>query len=133
MGFGHRVFLDDVPRATDGEVTVTVGSLDIVSRIWFSLSSITVTAPLRLDTRLSSIMERKESTDDEWVCGGGVLGSERLESVEPSEKCWIVLTQKPHKHTKSNQRPWCGVVSGPKQQLHHCLGPVVVPLNVSKY
>ena len=74
MGFGHRVFLDDVPRAMDGEVTVTVGSLDIVSRIWFSLSSITVTAPLRLDTRLSSIMERKESTDDEWVCGGGSVG-----------------------------------------------------------
>ena len=69
---------------TDGGVTVTVGSLDIVSRIWFSLCSIAVTAPSRLDTQLSSIMERKESTDDGRVCEGGVLGSERLESVEPS-------------------------------------------------
>ena len=70
---------------TDGGVTVTVGSLlDIVSRIWFSLCSIAVTAPSRLDTRSSSIMERKESTDDGRVCEGGVLGSERSESVEPS-------------------------------------------------
>ena len=72
-------------RTTDGGVTVTVGSLDIVSRIWFSLCSIVVTAPSRLDTRLSSIMERKESTDDEQqVCEGGVLGLEHLESVEPN-------------------------------------------------
>ena len=69
---------------TDGGVTVTVGSLDIVSRIWFSLCSIAVTAPSRLDTRSSSIMERKESTDDGQVCEGGVLGSEHSESVEPS-------------------------------------------------
>ena len=69
---------------TDGGVTVTVGSLDIVSRIWFSLCSIAVTAPLRLDTRSSSIMERKESADDGRVCEGGVLGSEHSESVEPS-------------------------------------------------
>ena len=69
---------------TDGGVTVTVGSLVIVSRIWFSLCSIVVTAPSRLDTRSSSIMERKESTDDEQVCEGGVLGSECSESVEPN-------------------------------------------------
>ena len=68
----------------DSGVTVTVGSLVIVSRIWFSLCSIMVTAPSRLDTRSSSIMERKESTDDEQVCEGGVLGSERSESVEPN-------------------------------------------------
>ena len=69
---------------TDGGVTVTVGSPDIVSRIWFSLCSFAVTAPSRLDTRSSSIMERKESTDDGRVCEGGVLGLERSESVEPS-------------------------------------------------
>ena len=68
----------------EGEVMVAVGSLDIVSRIWFNLCSIAVTVPSRLDTRSSSIMERKESTDDGRVCEGGVLGSECSESVEPS-------------------------------------------------
>ena len=69
---------------TDSGVMVAVGSLDIVSRIWFNLCSIAVTVSSRLDTRSSSIMERKESTDDGQVCEGGVLGSECLESVEPS-------------------------------------------------
>ena len=77
--------LDKVSGTTDVGVTVTIGlSLDIVLRIWFSLCSIAVTSPSRLDTRSSSIMERKESTDDGWVCEGGVLGSECSESVEPS-------------------------------------------------
>ena len=62
LGIGSG--LDGVSRMMDGGVTVTVGSLDIVLRIRFSLCSIAVTAPARLDTRSSSIMERKESTDD---------------------------------------------------------------------
>ena len=69
---------------TEGGVMVAVGSLDIVSRIWFNLCSIAVTIPSRLDTRSSSIMERKESMDDRQVSEWGVLGSECLKSVEPS-------------------------------------------------
>ena len=36
--------------------------------------------------------------------GRGVPLAMLLFSAPTGEKCWIVLTQKPHKHTKSNQR-----------------------------
>jgi hypothetical protein len=60
-------------------------SLDMVSRIWFSLFPIPATVSSRLDTRslLSISTERKESMDDEVVCEGGVHDSDCSKSVEP--------------------------------------------------
>ena len=54
---------------------------DMVVRSWLSLSANSVTVPSRLETRSSSMMERKESTDDGLSGEGGVSDSEGSESV----------------------------------------------------
>ena len=54
---------------------------DMVVRSWLSLSANSATVPSRLETRSSSMMERKESTDDGLLGEGGVLDSEGSESV----------------------------------------------------
>ena len=54
---------------------------DMVLRSWLSLSANSAMVPSRLETRLSSMMERKESTDDGLSGEGGVSDSEGSESV----------------------------------------------------
>ena len=54
---------------------------DMVLKSWLSLSANSATVPSRLETWLSSMMERKESTDDGLSGEGGVLDLEGSESV----------------------------------------------------
>ena len=54
---------------------------DMVLRSWLSLSANSVTVPSRWETWSSSMMERKESTDDGLSGEGGVSDLEGSESV----------------------------------------------------